>query len=528
MRVPGGETQTTLRASTIRRFMSLLTLVASTMGTACYGSRATLPSPPTVVVAYPAIPRLPASPTFSVSVNGTSVPVTLYNGKSIAWFAFSGTADVRVTVAQAVLSYVLSPLRNPVLSTRSGHEIRFTLAGPRKLVLRQVSNLAEELFIFADAPERIHPTPGEAGVFNMADYGTGASALQAAIDAASSARGVAYVAPGVHEISASVYLKSNANLYLAPGAVLAVPKNTSCCFDSRVVIPVVNATGARISGRGVLDGNGTDQSLFFNLVHTHNVDDFWVEDIMILDGYTTPLRVVGARNSGVKNIKVIANAPRLSDGIDIEDLSNFTIDDCFVFSTDDNVALGSGTDSFNYGVASPTDGVTIKNSVFHHRPSTEWTGPIGHLLSIVPHVSPAYIRNVLVENVDGVVTGTAFGFFASNGLVAISGVTIRNVRVEKSEYANFGGFSIDFTAWGGTANGMVDPRSGSIRDVTFDHVAFDDFGPFRNVFVGRSATQNIDNFRLLNLHIANRLILDEASAHVDLGPYVTHFAFGPP
>src|SRR6185369_15729183 len=98
--------------------------VKATSGTVSGSATVTVTAPATsTVVAYPKVPQLATSTNYSLSVNGTSVPVGLYKGHAIAWFAFSGTANVVVTVSQPVTSYTLSPKRNQVPSTVSANQI---------------------------------------------------------------------------------------------------------------------------------------------------------------------------------------------------------------------------------------------------------------------------------------------------------------------------------------------------------------------------------------------------------------------
>lgn len=207
------------------------------------------------LVVYPQHPGRALSGTFSMTVEGQAVPVQQYNGKSFAWFAFSGNANVKVTVSQSVSSYVLSPQRNQVPSVVGGRDITFNLTEPRKLVLHKVNGLSEQLFIFADSLESNPPAVGASGVFNVQSYGanpngTGDSTapIQRAIDAAAvfPTGGVAYVPPGVYNITSSIFLKSNVNLYMAGGTIIRVNSGT---YTSRIVFPISQVSNATISGQ---------------------------------------------------------------------------------------------------------------------------------------------------------------------------------------------------------------------------------------------------------------------------------------
>jgi polygalacturonase len=483
-----------------------------------------------VVIAYPRVAGLGGSVHFSVSVNGQSIPVTLYNGRSIAWFAFSGTARVLVAVSQTIGSYSLSPKRDPVPASVSGNTLSFDLTQARKLVLRKVNSLSEELFIIADPLESNPPILGASGVFDVRSFGadpTGnggsTAAFQNAINAASGhpGGGVAYVSAGLYSINgSSLFLKSNVNLYLAPGAVVQVPPDATGVFSSRVVMAVRDLSNAKISGRGVIYGNGSKSSsgAYTHFLQASNVDNFWMQDVLMLDGRTTLLRYADARNSGATNVKIFT-ADNLSDGIDIDGATNFLIDSCLVCSSDDNVAIGSGTDLFHYKVPISTDGLVVKNSLFYQFLT-------GHVVSIVPHVSPPYIRNILIENCDSVTVAGAFALYASNGFVAVSNVTYRNIRVEEVRGVHVEMRSIDFTSWGGAANGMIEPNSGSIRNIRFENVTFDTQGHRYNAFEGRSPTQEIRDVTFHNVSIAGNPVTSKAAGFISvIGPYVYNLVF---
>ncbi|MER3423099.1 MAG: hypothetical protein C4293_07580, partial [Nitrospiraceae bacterium] len=338
--------------------------------------------------AYPQVPGSQLSTTYSMPVNGQSVPVQRYNGKSYAWFAFSGTANVKVTVSQNISSYTLSPKSYQIPSTISGRDLFFTLNQPRKMVLRKVNSLSEELFIFADPLESNPPILGSPGVVNVVDYGADSrgsndstAALQRAIDAttARAGGGIVYVPQGVYKITDTVYLKSNVNVYLAPGAVLQVPPFTPCCFEYSSVLVALDASNAKISGRGVVYGNGTQQSTFFNIITTENANNFQLEGIILLDGMTTALRFQDARYSGANNIKILSGSPNPSDGIDIVSSQNLTIDNCFVLSSDDSTAFGAGDDPRR--TVKNDENITVRNSVFYQTNA-------GTAIKIIPFIAP--------------------------------------------------------------------------------------------------------------------------------------------
>src|SRR4051812_9291217 len=94
---------------------------------------------------YPKMPDAAASSTYGVTVNGQSVPVQLYptstGNISFACFAFTGSANVVVTVNEAVSTFTLSPKSYNIPALVSGRTISLSLSKPQRLVLRNVNSL---------------------------------------------------------------------------------------------------------------------------------------------------------------------------------------------------------------------------------------------------------------------------------------------------------------------------------------------------------------------------------------------------
>jgi len=481
------------------------------------------------VVAYPQVPGLSSSPTYSMTVNGTPVPVQSYSGNSFAWFAFSGTANVVVTVNASVSTYTLSPLRNATSSFKSGATVNFSLSVPRKLALHKVNAIAEKLFIFGDALESSPPILGSAGVLNVQTYGadpTGSAVSTTAINNCITAvnvagGGVCFVPAGLYTSNAAILLKANANLYLAPGAVI---KNLAGSYTNRVTVHINAQNNVTISGRGVFYGNGTNGANSFHLMEvgaaSGAVDSFTLRDVMLLDSQSTGLVVGQASNATVENVKILSGSPSLSDGIDTDAVTNLLVTRCFIWSSDDNLAPGGGAGQFKYNATDDkTDGYTITQSLFYHTRT-------GHILSVIPHIGPPYIQNILFENNDSISVADGFAMLAAAGPVDINHVIIRNSRVEEVRRLAIEMYSVDFmTGWGGCANGFCSSDSGKIRSITFDNVIFDTAGTTDGQLVGRSATQNIDTITFNAVSVAGTLATNAAMAHLNIGDFVSNVIF---
>jgi polygalacturonase len=475
----------------------------------------------TSIQAYPQLPSLSLSSRYTMAVNGTNVPVNLYQGQAFAWFGFSGTANVTITVSETVASYQLSPKRYAPAASVSGRVISFTLSEPRKLVLRHVNASPEELFIFADPLEANPPVPGAPGVFNVQTFGANpsglgnsATAIQQAIEMARaySGGGIAYVPAGTYNISSSVSLKSNVNLYLAPGAVIQIKSGSY----SVVPFPIKDTVNATISGRGVI--YGADSNVTSAQVQTFNNRNLHLRDVLLVGGPSTLLRLGYEVDSGLHNLKILAGGPALADGVDFDGMFNVVVEQSFIWSTDDNFAVGSGTVLLAYRRPANTDGLIIRNNVLRQTSS-------GHSLSIVAHIFWQHVRNVLFENNDSVTASDGLGMYPSGSVVVLSGITVRNNRYEdlRNKFLDFQ--SVDFFTWGGCSNGFINHESGSVHAVLLDNNVVDTRPPVASRLVGRSPSQNIDDVRINRLYLAGALATSHATANISLGQYVTNVQY---
>ena len=473
----------------------------------------------TSIQPYPRIPGLSLSSRYTMAVNGSNVPVNSYQGQAFAWFGFSGTANVTITVSESVASYQLSPKRYAPAASVSGQLISFSVTEPRKLVLRHVNGSSEELFIFADPLEANPPVPGAPGVFNVQTFGANpsgagnsATGIQQAIDMASAYNGggVAYVPAGTYSISSSVLLKSDVHLYLAPGAVIQIMTGAFVPFR---IQDTVNAT---MSGRGVIYGPSssavTAQVQTFNNIRLH------LRDVLLVGAPSTQLRLSYDVDSGVHNLKILAGGPGLADGIDFDGAFNVVVEQSFIWSTDDTFAVGSGAAILAYRRPANTDGLIIRNNVLRQTSS-------GHALSIVAHIFWQHARNVLFENNDSVTVSDALGMYPSGSSVVLSGITVRNNRFEdiRNKFLDFQ--SVDFFTWGGCSNGFINHDSGAVHAVLLDNNVVDNRPPSASRMVGRSPTQNIADVRINRLYLAGELATSHASANISLGAYVTNVQY---
>jgi len=202
------------------------------------------------------------------------------------------------------------------------------------------------------------------------------AAIQQAIDTAEKAGGgVVEIPPGTFR-SGSIFLKPGVELHLAAGAVL-LGSNQIADYPKRETrieghfepwrMALVNAQQmdrVRISGQGVLDGNGVPFWEAFwqrrkenpkctnleverpRLMFIDRCRDVRIAGISLQDSGFWNLHLYRCRDVTLEGLRItIPSAARLkvrgpsTDGIDVDSSQNVTIRKCYISTNDDNIAL---------------------------------------------------------------------------------------------------------------------------------------------------------------------------------------------
>ena len=224
------------------------------------------------------------------------------NQTEIAAFAsweMVGEAEVVVESSRPVSEVRVRPRSAAIEAQVKGKSIRFTVPGPGQYVV-EVNDHHCALHLFVNPPEEKAPE------------GPGAQ--------------VRYFGPGVH-CPGVIELKSGQTLYLAGGAVVYG------------VVRAENAENIVIRGRGILDGSKFDRMDADALLTLGLCRNVKIEGITLRDPSGWTLLAAACRNVDIRNLKIIGNWRYNSDGIDLVNCQDCTIEDSFIRSFDDSIAL---------------------------------------------------------------------------------------------------------------------------------------------------------------------------------------------
>jgi len=302
------------------------------------------------IVVYQAPEGAELSDDYLIKVNGAPVPV--YRGKayeqnysppfggpySFAYFDFSGSAEVEVESPRQWLRDVVirpeskgvRPYPVPANPNTLRGVMRFMLqAAPCQLSI-EPDGKHGPLLLFANPIEASSPSPGDAGV--------------------------KYFGPGVHQAGA-IELGDNETLYIAGGAVVKGGVH-------------IKGRNVKILGRGILDGLGYERHKGPTRapVDLDACENVLVEGIIIKDSWGYNLWMRGGRNVTVRNVKIVAVRSQNNDGIDICNTRDVLVEDCFVRSEDDCIAIKG----LGYAGNQAVDNVLVRRTVLWNDRAHVW------------------------------------------------------------------------------------------------------------------------------------------------------------
>ncbi len=315
---------------------------------------------------------------------------------------------------------------------------------------------------FVQTPQKKFPAVDFGAIADGKQLNT--RAIQSAIDAAYEAGGGIVTLPEGVNVSGALFLKSNVELRLDKGVVLQAVNDDAQYPDKwtriagiemdwpAALINVYNQENVRITGDGVIDGNGkywwdkfwgdpprtgkmyTDY-VERNLRWAVDYDCKRVRPVVVYKSKNVQLKNFTVQRSGFWTISLtyssrvhvdgvvirnnIGGHGPSTDGINIDSSRDILVENCDVDCNDDNFCLKSGRDSDGLRVNIPTENVVIRNCV---------TGK-GHGLITLGSETSGGMNNIEIYGLKAV--GTTNGFRIKSA--KIRGGEMRNIWIHDVE-----------------------------------------------------------------------------------------------
>ncbi|XP_066314553.1 probable polygalacturonase [Miscanthus floridulus] len=261
-----------------------------------------------------------------------------------------------------------------------------------------------------------------------------------------------YVPPGVW-LTGPFNLTSRMTLFLARGAVIRATQDASSWplieplpsygrgreLPGGRYISLIHGSGLQdvvITGEnGTIDGQGSawwDMWKKGTLPYTRphllelmSSSDIIVSNVVFQDSPFWNIHPVYCSNVVIRNVTILAphDSPN-TDGIDPDSSSNICIEDCYISTGDDAIAIKSGWDEYGIAYGRPSSDITVRRI----------TGSSPFAGFAVGSETSGGVENVLAEHLNfftsgfgiHIKTNTGRGGFIRN--VTVSDVTLDNVR----------------------------------------------------------------------------------------------------
>lgn len=481
---------------------------------------------PNQLTTYPVPAEAVGNPDFKVRVrveNGEWKHLFCYNVKvdmhnvrnaSMVYFDCSGPVEVEVSYgSEEVEEAIIRPLSSGLKCTVSGSRVTFTLDRSRKLSLEINGDRFHNLHIFANPLEENVPDPADPGVVviqpgihRTVDLLRLLTAAKPSEEGTPLIPDTLYFTPGMHHLE-EVLLKipSGKTVYIAGGAVVA---------GSMVCEQVQDVT---IRGRGLLYLSDFGRFSAFRgvrIVFSRNIS---IEGIITVDPPHYTVYIGQSEHITIRNFKTFSTRG-WSDGIDMMSCSNIEIDDVFLRTSDDCIAIYGHRWDF-YG---DTRNVTVRNAIL-------WAD-VAHPMMIGTHGDCEsnignVIENIVFENIDVLEHHEPqpdyWGCMAINAgdNNTVRNIRYENIRVEPFELGEL--FNIRVVQ-----NSKYNPEPGQrVEQIHFKNISLAGNCPNPSRIEGFDETRCVDGVTLENVSINGKPILGPESEHIHIGSFAERIIF---
>ncbi len=384
---------------------------------------------------------------FSLTANGLPVAVRNASKANDAWFFFAGEVEIEVKFHEKINSYEISPKSLPAEIIVRGDIISIKINSPRKFIIYNVNGKSESMAVFADSPPENVPDIHSKNVIDVSSYISKEKLVKISdaerheqlidLDVSNEIQNaindlkkdaVLFFPAGLYPVS-SVKIKSEMELYLAPGSILyAICGTPKINGENKPMLDVPNVTNTSIRGHGTIMANGQifsgggDKTMRRQVSLRMNGTNLIFSDFLIREQQHWPWLLGQSENVLIRNIKILTSRDGDNrDGIGISTTKNILIEDNFVCSGDDALVIKADTNVENFDYQ-----LIARNNVL-------WNMCSGGGIKIGTQFWHPGVRNLRFENNDIISAPRSISFYFSNNDQNVSDVIFKNTRCEKTK-----------------------------------------------------------------------------------------------
>jgi hypothetical protein len=396
---------------------------------------------------------------------------------SMVYFDMAGPVEVSVRKTNGIVHEVrVRPSSAGIKVKVAGNVATFTMPEPRKLSVEFDGDRLHNLHILASPLETDRPNPSDPDVI--------------------------WFGPGVHqpEDGSDVYhIASNKTVYIAGGALVR----------GRLVLDHVE--NVKILGRGILDE--PEQGI--------EIDDsrgITVDGPIVVNPRHYTVACGQSSDITIRNLKTFSASP-WSDGLDFMSCSQVRVDDVFLRTSDDSIAI--------YGHRWDFRGDARDYLIAH---SILWAD-VAHPINIGLHGEPGEhadtLENIRFQDID--ILEHVEHDPNYRGAMAISNgddnlvrnIVFDSIRVDDFQEGELLNLRVVFNQKYNTAPGR------GIENILFRNVSYSGANQYPSVIGGYDATHTVRGVRFEHLIINGRSIRSAREANIDIGEHVFDVTFRP-
>ena len=462
-------------------------------------------------------------PSERYSLKADGQPVLVMDSPIPAAFAAFETdraVEIEIECTQDIKWVDIRPLKSGIKPIIKDNKIIFTIPSSGNYSVEINGKLDYPLFIFANSKE-VKPKKTDPGVIYFE-------------------AGKIYK-PGI------IRPQSNQQVYIEGGAI---------------VIGAIAAKGVenvKVSGYGILDGTFNNQlsdkemTTMFSSEGGYTVPDKYqrfvefidsknltIEGLILNNSTTWQVVPINCDSVAIRNLKIISDNPS-DDGIDIVRSRKVKINDCFIRTKDDCIAIKA---HLNYPGSVIVDDVFVDKCIF-------WNAAWGNGLEIGFELQSTEVKNITFQDCDiiHVESGAVLSIHNSDK-ATVKNILYKNIRIEdarqklvdlaifRSRYCSDGSSDPEYIkqnylegAWDGVLKTPENEKTyhaqfrGKIENVRFDSIDIQGIFPF-SIIAGYDNDHSVSNVTFNNIRVNGQKInsLDdmkiykEYANNIDINP----------
>ncbi|GIO43322.1 glycosyl hydrolase family 28 protein [Paenibacillus apis] len=466
-----------------------------------------------VMVDYPVPEGVPLNSDFSVKIRVPGgewselstylVRVDMHDVReaSMATFDFEGEVEVEITYNRGPLYKAdLRPLARHIDYSIQGNTVVFQLFQPCHLSIEANGDRFHNLHLFANSLEADAPDPHSSDVLfiESGDYSVNKKVKHRQ-------ESTIYFGPGLHRFEEGLfYIPSNTSVYLAGGAVVV---GSLVCEHTENV---------QIRGRGVIYLRDIEKTTYWRSVQIDFSRNVTVEDIISIDPPHYSIHLGQSENVRIRNFKSFSTRG-WCDGIDMMSCKNVSIENVFLRTSDDCIAIYGSRGKFK----GDTCNVRVRGAVL-------WAD-VAHPIMIGVHGDYEgkgdLIENISFHNIDILEHHEPqdgyWGCIAINAgdKNTVRHAVFRDIRVEQFELGRL--FDIR-VFW----NEKYNPFPGNcVEHIYFENITFNGDCSNPSVIAGYDEDRTVSHVHFRNLRLNDRLVTSAESGNFILNDYQRHVTF---